>query len=292
MSREVSRAFTGWTVEPKLPRGPIGRHDWNFKYLPEDHDQGDKTFLGETGNFNGDDIINIICEHPATASFIARHLYNFFVADEAQVPAWQVTPPKDEDAIELLTDAFIESDGNLTAVLRVLFNSDFFKNARYARLKNPAEVVVGTLRLVGGFEFPAPGLGEIARQPTYMGQDLLNPPSVEGWHTGVEWINSGSLMRRINFTADMVSDVNRPGIRTMIDRLQAEGDLSPAKLVDGCLDLMGPLEVNDATRQELIAHAQTDGNILWATSADVENGERRISEMLQLIVSLRDYQYA
>ena len=290
--REASRAFTGWTVEPKLPRGPIGRHDWNFKYLPEDHDQGDKTFLGETGNFNGDDIINIICEHPATATFIARHLYNFFVADEAQVPAWQVTPPKDEDAIELLTDAFIESDGNLTAVLRVLFNSDFFKNARYARLKNPAEVVVGTLRLVGGFEFPAPGLGEIARQPTYMGQDLLNPPSVEGWHTGVEWINSGSLMRRINFTADMVSDVNRPGIRTMIDRLQAEGDLSPAKLVDGCLDLMGPLEVDDATRQELVAHAQTDGNILWATSADVENGERRISEMLQLIVSLRDYQYA
>ena len=290
--REASRAFTGWTVEPKLPRGPIGRHDWNFKYLPEDHDQGDKTFLGETGNFNGDDIINIICEHPATATFIARHLYNFFVADEAQVPAWQVTPPKDEDAIELLTDAFIESDGNLTAVLRVLFNSDFFKNARYARLKNPAEVVVGTLRLVGGFEFPAPGLGEIARQPTYMGQDLLNPPSVEGWHTGVEWINSGSLMRRINFTADMVSDVNRPGIRTMIDRLQAEGDLSPAKLVDGCLDLMGPLEVDDATRQELIAHAETDGNILWATSADVENGERRISEMLQLIVSLRDYQYA
>ena len=290
--REASRAFTGWTVEPKLPRGPIGRHDWNFKYLPEDHDQGDKTFLGETGNFDGDDIINIICEHPATATFIARHLYNFFVADEAQVPAWQVTPPKDEDAIELLTDAFIESDGNLTAVLRVLFNSDFFKNARYARLKNPAEVVVGTLRLVGGFEFPAPGLGEIARQPTYMGQDLLNPPSVEGWHTGVEWINSGSLMRRINFTADMVSDVNRPGIRTMIDRLQAEGDLSPAKLVDGCLDLMGPLEVDDATRQELVAHAQTDGNILWATSADVENGERRISEMLQLIVSLRDYQYA
>ncbi len=290
--REASRAFTGWTVEPKLPRGPIGRHDWNFKYLTEDHDEGDKTFLGETGNFNGDDIINIICEHPATAAFIARHLYNFFVADEAQVPAWQVTPPKDEDAIELLTDAFIESDGNLTAVLRVLFNSDFFKNARYARLKNPAEVVVGTLRLVGGYEFPAPGLGEIARQPTYMGQDLLNPPSVEGWHTGVEWINSGSLMRRINFTADMVSNVNRPGIRTMINRLQAEGDLSPDKLVDGCLDLMGPLEVDDATRQELISHAQSDGNILWATSADVETGERRISEMLQLIVSLRDYQYA
>ena len=132
------------------------------------------------------------------------------------MPAWQVIPPKDEDAIDLLADAFVDSGCDMTAVLRVLFNSEFFKNARYARLKSPAEVVVGTLRLVGGFEFPGPGLGEMARQPTYMGQDLLNPPSVEGWHTGVEWINSGSLMRRINFTADMVSDVNRPGIRSMI----------------------------------------------------------------------------
>ncbi len=290
--REASRAFTGWTFEAKLPRGPIGRHDWQFQYLPEDHDEGEKSFLGETGNFNGEDVINIICEHPATATFIARHLYNFFVADEAQVPAWQVTPPKDEDAIDLLADAFVDSGCDMTAVLRVLFNSDFFKNARYARLKSPAEVVAGTLRLVGGFEFPGPGLGEMARQPTYMGQDLLNPPSVEGWHTGVEWINSGSLMRRINFTADMVSDVNRPGIRSMINRMQAQGDLSPQAMVDNCLDLMGPLEVDDATRQELVTHAETGGTISWATDADVNAAEERISEMLQLIVSLRDYQYA
>ena len=125
-----------------------------------------------------------------------------------------------------------------------------------------------------------------------MGQDLLNPPSVEGWHTGVEWINSGSLMRRINFTADMVSDVNRPGIRSMINRMQAQGDLSPQAMVDNCLDLMGPLEVDDATRQELVTHAETGGSISWATDADVNAAEERISEMLQLIVSLRDYQYA
>ena len=103
--REASRAFTGWTIEPKLPRGPIGRHDWHFTYLPEDHDDGEKTFLGETGNFDGEDILNIVCEHPATATFIARHLYNYFVADEAQVPAWAVTPPRDQDAIDALADA-------------------------------------------------------------------------------------------------------------------------------------------------------------------------------------------
>jgi len=289
--REASRAFTGWTIEPKLPRGPIGRHDWHFTYLPEDHDDGEKTFLGESGNLNGDDIINIICEHPATANFIARHLYNYFVADEAQVPAWAVTPPRDQDAIDALADAFIESNYNIKATLKVLFNSDFFKNARFARLKNPAEVVVGTLKLVGGYEFPAPGLGELSRQPNYMGQDLLNPPSVEGWHTGVEWINSGSLMRRVNFTADLVGDTSRPGVQNIISRLKAQGDLNTEAFVDTCLDLMGPLELSQETRQELIDHANIFGDLVWGGNQE-ESASGRVSEMLQLIVSLRDYMYA
>ena len=290
--RECSRAFTGWTIEPKLPRGPLGRHDWRFVYRPEDHDDTEKTFLGETGNFNGDDVIDILCQHPATANFIARHLYNFFVADEAQVPAWAVTPPVDEDAIETLADAFIESGYDLRATLRVLFNSDFFKNARFAKLKSPAEVVVGTLKLVGGSDFPAPGIGDLSRQPNYMGQDLLNPPSVEGWHTGAEWINSGSLMRRINFTADMVGDTARPGVQNIIGRLQAGGDATPEQFVDTCLDLMGPLEVNVETRQELLEHAVPGGRLSWAQDGDNAAATQRVSELLQLIVSLRDYQYA
>jgi uncharacterized protein (DUF1800 family) len=290
--REVSRAFTGWTIQPKLPRGPIGRHDWRFIYRPEDHDDTEKTFLGEVGNFNGEDVIDIICQHPATATFIARHLYNFFVADEAQVPAWAVTPPRDQEAIDLLADTFVESNYDIRSVLRVLFNSEFFKSARFQRLKSPAEVVVGTLKLVGGYEFPAPGIGELSKQATYMGQDLLNPPSMEGWHTGVEWINSGSLMRRINFTADLVGDVSRPGVQSIINRLQAQGDFSPEKFVDTCLDLMGPLEVDQETRQELIDHTSNDGTLRWDTEQDAAKSAERVSEMLQLIVSLRDYQYA
>ena len=122
-----------------------------------------------------------------------------------------------------------------------------------------------------------------------MGQDLLNPPSVEGWHTGVEWINSGSLMRRINFTADLVGDLERPGVQSIINRLRAQGDLSTSAFIDTCLDLMGPLEVNPETRQELIAHADVTGPLTWNDEAAAGD---RISEMLQLIVSLRDYQYA
>ena len=290
--RECSRAFTGWTIQPKLPRGPIGRHDWFFQYKEEDHDDGEKTFLGETGNLNGEDIIRIISEQPATAQFIARHLYNFFVADEAQVPAWAVTPPLDPEAIDLLADTLVESNYDIRSTLRVLFNSDFFKNARFARLKSPTEVVVGTLRLVGGAEFPAPGIGDLSRQPSYMGQDLLNPPSVEGWHTGAEWINSGSLMRRVNFTADLVGDVERPGIKSLVDRLQSQGDRTVEKVVDGCLDLMGPLEVQPGSRIELIEFVEERGEFAWDTPQQTEESKARISELLQLIVSLREYQYA
>ena len=290
--RECSRAFTGWTITPKLPRFPMGRFDWFFEYREGDHDDGAKTFLGHTGRFNGEDIINIICQQPATARFISRHLYNFFVADEPQVSAWSVTPPRDPDAIDTLAKAFAESNYDMRSILRVLFNSDFFKEARFARLKSPAEVVVGTLRMVGGAEFPAPGLGDLARQTGYMGQDLMNPPSVEGWHTGPEWINSGSLMRRTNFFADLVGDVDRPGVQSIIQTLKAQGDLSHQGFVDTCLDLLGPLEVDRNTREELVSHAAEDGTLRWNTREESESSTQRVGEMLQLIVSLRDYQFA
>ena len=246
--RECSRAFTGWTIQPKLPRAPLGRHDWFFEYREEDHDDGEKTFLGQTGNFDGGDMVRIICEQPATSRFIARHLYNFFVADEAQVPAWSVTPPLDPEAVDLLAETLVKSNYDIRSTLRVLFNSDFFKDARFARLKSPAEVVVGTLRMVGGAEFPSPGIGNLSRQPGYMGQDLLNPPSVEGWHTGAEWINSGSLMRRVNFTAELVGDLDRPGVKGLVQSLQKQRETTPSGVVDTCLDLMGPLEVNPTSR--------------------------------------------
>ncbi|MBV9428643.1 MAG: DUF1800 domain-containing protein, partial [Bradyrhizobiaceae bacterium] len=180
--REASRAFTGWGFETKLPRLPYGRFPWKFQYRPEDHDEGEKTFLGHKGNFNGEDIIDIVVDQPACAKFICRHLYNFFVADEPQVPAWNIEPPRDPAAIETLMKAFRDNKYEMKPVLRTLFTSDFFKNARYKHLKSPAEVVVGTLRQMGGYEIAKPGYGELSMQPGYMGQDLLNPPSVEGWH--------------------------------------------------------------------------------------------------------------
>ena len=108
------------------------------------------------------------------------------------MPAWMTTPPRDPEAVDTIARAFADSHYDMRSTLRVLFLSDFFKNARFAKIKSPAEVVVGLMRLAGGFEFPGPGIGNLSKNPTYMGQELLNPPSVEGWHTGAEWINSGT----------------------------------------------------------------------------------------------------
>jgi hypothetical protein len=159
-------------------------------------------------------------------------------------------------------------------------------------MKSPAEAVVGTLRLVGGAEFPAPGIGNLSRQAGYMGQDLLNPPSVEGWHTGVEWINSGSLMQRINFAAGLVGDVSRPGIKTILDRLQTQGARTSAEVVDSCLDLLGPLQVSQGSRDGLIGFLKEGGDFRWDTAEHIQTSTARVAELLQLIVATREYQFA
>src|SRR3989442_12410513 len=213
---------------------------------------------------------------------MCRSVHIFLGHEAARARSWRIEPPQDPQAMAALTKTFRESSFDMRAVLRTIFTSDFFKNARFNKIKSPAELVVSTLRLVGGEEVPRPGYGaDIAMQPTYMGQDLLNPPSVEGWHTGREWINSGSLMSRINFAADMVGNPNRPGVRFIVNRIKARGTISPEQFVDTALDLMGPLEVGGQSRQELLEYAREGGHLNWANAAQAEE---RVGQMLQMIV--------
>ena len=290
--QEAARAFTGWTIDDdNVASIPYGKTPWLFRYDPDDHDDGIKTFQGETGNFNGDDIIEIVCRQPATARFVSRHLYNFFVADDAPVPAWQNTPPADPDAIALLEEEYFRSGYDIRSMLRLMFASDFFKskNARFARVKSPAEVVVGTLHLVGDFKFPRTGIMDTALECRYMNQDLLNPPSVEGWHTGREWIDSGSMVERINFVADNLGDAGHAGVRNMVDILLArEPDAAgpdPIEIVDGCLELLGYVVLREDNRAALIGQA---GQAL----RDGADAESVVLNALRMIGSTREYQFA
>jgi uncharacterized protein (DUF1800 family) len=287
--REVSRAFTGWTISPKVPRQPYGRFPWKFTYKEEDHDEGVKDFLGERGRFNGEDVIDIIVQQPATSRFICRHLYNFFVADEPQVPAWTIEPARDEAALETMMNAFEESGYEMKAVLQVMFNSDFFKNARFSKIKSPAEVVASTLHMVGAFQKPQPGIMRFGLEPGYMGQAILDPPSVEGWHTGAEWINSGSLLARINFVADQVTNTKYPGVQSIINRMKANKVTTPEELVDASLEEMGFLTISEDTRGQLLAHARTGGKLDWR---DEPKAAERIGEMMALVGATTEFQFA
>ncbi|MDE2937781.1 MAG: DUF1800 domain-containing protein [Chloroflexota bacterium] len=286
--KECARAFTGWTITNAIPRYPYGRYEAGFIYNPADHDEENKTFLGETGNFNGDDIVDLIARQPATARFISRHMYNFFVADDVQVPAWQNTPPRDMETIKMLEDEYFRSGFNIGSMLRVLFNSDAFKNARFTKVKSPAEAVIGTMRVVKDFTSPRPGLNNLAANIRYMGQDLMNPPTVEGWHTGGEWIDSGTLVERINFAADQVGNLDLPGVQDMVARVGSQGAATAEQVVDRCLELLGAYELADDTREQLIAHVGRGGDLVPGSA----EFSQRVGQTLQLIVSTQEYQFA
>ena len=289
----AGRAFTGWTFEQPIPLYPYGLYPAKFVYDADDHDDSEKTFLGHTGRLNGEDIIDIIVKQEATARFISRHLYNFFVADEPQVSAWSVVPPQDPAAIDLLARVFLESDADLPSVMRALFNADFFKAARFKRVKCPAEFIAGVLKLSGAMREPEPALAGVGIQAQIMGQALFDAPSVEGWHTGKEWIDGGTLTDRVNFAVSQVRDPARPGVQAIIRRLGANGSpVSPADFVTRCLELAGPVSAGADTRAVLHHAAEGGGPLRFDDESATKESAQRIARMLALIVAAPEYQFA
>ena len=193
--------------------------------------------------------------------------------------------------------AYFDNDYNIGAVLRVLFNSSFFQSseARYAKVKSPVELVAGVLRLTGEFDRPRYEILERYNQASYMGQILNNPPSVEGWHQGTEWLDSGTLVERINFASQQIGDTEKPGIQAMIGRIGAGlrhdpvGETASAeRLVDACLEEVGALSVKEDTRRVLVdfaAHGSAQ------KSGEGANTDRQhIADVLQMVAATQEFQ--
>lgn len=295
--KECARAFTGWTLgnaeymSTRASRDsiwPYSRINWHFSYRDYDHDDGEKTFLGHTGNFNGEDIIAIIVEQEATARFISTRLFQYFAADEVS--------PAGEAVIGEMMRSYFDSGHEIRSVLRTLFNSDYFKSeeARFARVKGPVELVVGAVRMAGTYREPTFGADQLARHTMYMGQGIFQPPSVEGWHEGAEWIDSGALVERVNFVGKELGNPGNPGVRAIIDRMarEAEGPLSPQSQVAGCADLIGPLEISEGTRNSLHEFASQQGDAELREGRRTEADEQRIANLLRLLTATREYQLA
>jgi uncharacterized protein (DUF1800 family) len=173
--KEGARSFTGWGFNLK----------GEFIQRPFQHDNGNKTFLGKTGNFDGDDVIDIILEQKATAKFITQKIYKFFVNDE-------VDPHK----IESLAEGFYQSNYDLQKLMNEIFLSNWFYNEKNigTRIKSPVELMVGVRRLVP-MELERPEAQLLFQR--VLGQILFYPPNVAGWPGGKNWIDSSALMFRM-----------------------------------------------------------------------------------------------
>ena len=148
-------------------------------------------------------------------------------------------------------------------------------------------MVYGTARLTDRYYLPDMAASQLANYSMFMGQHLLNPPSVEGWHEGEEWVDSGALVERINFATGELEKTDTPGIQSMVSRVQAAGSgLTGREYVEACLDAMGALDVSDRTMALLAEHASGQER-----PSSKEGETNRAVEMFQLIASTPDYQY-
>ncbi len=186
--QEAARCFTGW----RWANTPS-----NFIYDPGRHDDGEKTVLGETGNWHADDVIDILVRQPATAKRLTTKLYAFFVGGE----------PSERDSAKLC-DTYFASDYDVRSILQVLFSLDSFysNDACFAKIKSPTEFTVMTLKTLGA---PLSSARDVSGALSLMGQDLFNPPNVKGWNEGRDWINSRTLLARVNFASLLADEMNR-----------------------------------------------------------------------------------
>ena len=301
--KECSRAFTGWSIansdyiKQLAVRNsimPYGKLAWRYEYKEDDHDNGEKTFLGHKGNFNGEEIVKIICEQPATARFISRHLYHFFVADEPPVPSWPYKEPQDLKAISILEKTYFDSRYDIGEMIRVLLNSEFFKSetCHYKKIKSPAELAGNVLRTTEEFGTPNIRISERNSQITFMGQQLLNPPSVEGWHQGLEWIETGSLTERVNFASQHLGDLSKPGVRRIVQNvIDDEGESISAEVcVDKCLDQLGAIQTSEYIYNTLVEFAQENGIPSINLLKNKEKAAKKISELISVIASVPEFQ--
>jgi uncharacterized protein (DUF1800 family) len=182
--KEAARAFTGLTVD---------RVKGTTRVDPRRHDSGTKTFLGKTGDFSGDDIIDIILQQDRTAVFLTEKLWRYFIS-----------PNPDPALVQQWSAAFRLSGYDITFILRTILTSDAFWAAenRHALIKSPVELLIGFIRTWGISKYDPKRL---TYQFARLGQDLFNPISVKGWPWGQDWIDAATLLERRRDIADLVN---------------------------------------------------------------------------------------
>ena len=210
---------------------------------------------------------------------MASEIYKFFVADEP-----------DEEAIRQIADSYFTNNYDLREVMRFVFNSAFFKQSMFKRVKSPIEFIVGTVRLTGQYKEASQfGLERLPKLSSMMGQEILNPPTVEGWHTGREWIDSAFLVERVNYATQELANSNAPGVADMASRVNdGRTSISTSDLLDICTTDFVHIDLDDDTKQVIADGLSTSGEIACGGNEILE----AITEILALIGASKEYQMA
>ncbi len=274
--KEAARAFTGWRYN---------RDASAFEFDPNSHDDGVKTFLGETGNFNGDDIIDILVRQPATARFLCTKLFKFFVHDD----------PTPQD-IAPFTQVYFGSGYDIRATVGAMLKSPAFYSdqAVYAKIKSPTEYVVTALRTLDVPLAAANSAASVSGALRAMGQDLFNPPNVKGWPEGQAWMNTMTLLTRINFANTVVAEMGKRGLLPAhVHRALSAHGLNaaqlgtPAQMVDAFWSVCLPGHTPSAqTRSALMTFVQDSAN------PNIAHFEDKAPGLVSLILCAPEYQLA
>lgn len=270
----AARAFTGWHV-----RGD------RFEFNRDQHDEGDKTVLGETGNLDGGDVVRLCLKQKACARFLVRKLYREFIS-EANVPP--------DALLEPLCERLRKSDYDLGDLAKTMLRSRHFfsENAYRKRVKSPTEFVLGTVNAVGqGFVSPNALVGRMEE----MGQSLFAPPNVKGWEGGHAWLNSATVLARANYIQVLTGGGGKLNLEDPNARIGVAVDpavivrrekVSEAKAVVALLlELLLQGDVSDNARKRLEA-------FLADAPAQTPARDERVREVIHAIMTMPEYQLA
>ena len=251
--QEAARAFTGWHVR-----------DGQFWKNRLQHDESPKTVFGQTGLFDGNDIVEICLSQASCPRFLAMKLAKTFVC-----------PEPSEEAITVLANRIRQEDYHLAPVLRELFASAWFFDPQNRRsiIKSPLDLVLGSLRtLTEPIRWPG-----VAKLLADLGQNVFEPPSVKGWEGGRLWISSSSLLQRANFATELTTTDQYGPLSLGVRRA---ADEKSEALVDKLEHWLLTNTVDDRLRQELLTyHKAAEGT-----------AEQKLRGLLQLILTLPEYQ--
>ena len=187
--KEAARAFTGWSID---------RESGQFKFYPRTHDDGQKVVLGQRGQFDGDAVLDILLGQPQTAELITRKLWQEFIS-----------PTPDTADIKRMAEVFRASGYDIKTLMRALLTSGAFyaKQNRAVLVKSPVEFIIGTLQQ---FDIQPENMRPFVLVGNSLGQDVFDPPNVKGWPGGASWINSSTLLVRMQFMQRVVQRQEMP----------------------------------------------------------------------------------